>query len=104
MPYPRRITIADPVPGIAQPRLADTSAFLTWRLRARESLGLAATLAAAAIFVGGTVATYLIFESSSSSMAGLIFIYSPLYQMTAIFIVFGIEITVRAWHRRRRAI
>jgi hypothetical protein len=29
--YPRRITIADPVPGIAQPRLADTSAFLTWR-------------------------------------------------------------------------
>ena len=30
-PYPRRITIADPVPGIAQPRLADTSAFLTWR-------------------------------------------------------------------------
>jgi hypothetical protein len=29
--YPRRITIADPVPGIAQPRLADTSAFLTCR-------------------------------------------------------------------------
>jgi hypothetical protein len=29
--YPRRITIADPVPGIAQPRLADSSAFLTWR-------------------------------------------------------------------------
>ena len=29
--YPRRITIADPVPGIAQPRLADTSAFFTWR-------------------------------------------------------------------------
>ena len=29
--YPRRITIADPVPGIAQPRLAETSAFLTWR-------------------------------------------------------------------------
>jgi hypothetical protein len=27
--YPRRITIADPVPGIAQPRLADSSAFLT---------------------------------------------------------------------------
>jgi hypothetical protein len=27
--YPRRITIADPVPGIAQPRLADTSAFFT---------------------------------------------------------------------------
>ena len=79
-------------------------AFLIWRLRAKESLGLAATLAAAAIFVGGTVATYLLFESSSSSTAGLIFIYSPLYQMTAIFIVFGIEITVRAWHRRRRAI
>jgi hypothetical protein len=31
LPYPLRITIADPVPGIAQPRLADTSAFLTWR-------------------------------------------------------------------------
>jgi len=31
--YPRRITIADPVPGIAQPKLADTSAFLTWRQR-----------------------------------------------------------------------
>ena len=31
LPYPRRITIADPVPGIAQPRLAETSAFFTWR-------------------------------------------------------------------------
>jgi len=29
--YPRRITIADPVPGMAQPRLADSSAFLTCR-------------------------------------------------------------------------
>jgi len=30
LPYPLRITMADPVPGIAQPRLADTSAFFTW--------------------------------------------------------------------------
>jgi hypothetical protein len=29
LPYPLRITMADPVPGIAQPRLADTSAFFT---------------------------------------------------------------------------
>ena len=28
---PRRMTIAEPVPGIAQPRLALTSTFFTWR-------------------------------------------------------------------------
>ena len=28
---PRRMTIADPVAGLAQPRLALTSTFLTWR-------------------------------------------------------------------------
>ena len=29
LPYPFRITMADPVPGIAHPKLADTSAFFT---------------------------------------------------------------------------
>ena len=28
---PRRMTMAEPVPGIAQPRLAVTSTSLTWR-------------------------------------------------------------------------
>jgi hypothetical protein len=31
LPYPRRMTMAEPVPGLAQPRLAESSAFRTCR-------------------------------------------------------------------------
>src|SRR5262249_37372708 len=31
LPQPRRMTMAEPVPGMAQPRLAETSALRTWR-------------------------------------------------------------------------
>ena len=70
-------------------------ALLIWRLRSAESLSLLGTI------VAGTAAPVVVFESSTSSTGGLIFLVAPLYVMSGIFVVFAIELTMRAALRRR---
>jgi hypothetical protein len=80
-----------------------TPLILIWRLRTHDSLSVPGTCVAAIVAVLGTAASYYVALTDSSSTAPLLLLFSPLYLMGAVLIVFGVDFTIRASRRRRSA-
>jgi len=77
-------------------------AILIWRLRTKDGLSRLGAVLAAMIAIIGTVGAYYIALTSSSSTAPLLLLFSPLYLMGAVLLVFGGDFTIRHSFRRRR--
>jgi peptidoglycan/LPS O-acetylase OafA/YrhL len=68
---------------------------LVWHLHRKESMSWPATAAAGLAAILATAAGFYVATTDSSSTAPLLLLFSPLYVMAAVLVVFGAERALR---------
>src|SRR5262249_47766900 len=76
-------------------------AALIVRLRWKDSLSLCGALVAIVVAVAGTAYAWYVATTDSSSTAPILLLFSPVYVLFAVLVVYGVDIPVRDGRRRR---